>query len=310
MVATSPIINTLSLSGSGRLQEQRSRVPSDDPSAQERGGLKRTVSILQPNDVVSNSITTSKYNAVTFCPLVLYELLHPAKRFANFYFLCVGCMQMIKAISLTQGVPSTWSVLVFLILVDAFFMAKEDLARHRADKVQNSAEVAVLARNDDRDAFEQRAWSELRVGDVVKVRNRESFPADLLLLRASDPTPGQAWVNTKPLDGESDTKLRLAPKVMLAVPVGIAVACSVRARDARSWRVARGALSVVAQQAARVHTVCAGAAAQLNRSRRCATNGRHCHRCWRTRRKATASTLRRCVAYWRARCGSRSRTTR
>ena len=50
------------------------------------------------------------------------------------------------------------------------------------------------------------------VGDVVRVMTREYFPADLLLLRASDP-PGQCWVNTKPLDGESDTKMRLAPKL-------------------------------------------------------------------------------------------------
>ena len=53
------------------------------------------------------------------------------------------------------------------------------------------------------------------VGDVVKIYARESFPADLLLLRASDP-PGQCWVNTKPLDGESDTKLRLAPRQTVA----------------------------------------------------------------------------------------------
>ena len=55
----------------------------------------------------------------------------------------------------------------------------------------------------------------MRVGDVVKIYARESFPADLLLLRASDP-PGQCWVNTKPLDGESDTKLRLAPRQTVA----------------------------------------------------------------------------------------------
>ena len=55
-------------------------------------------------------------------------------------------------------------------------------------------------------------WADVMVGDVVRVMTREYFPADLLLLRASDP-PGQCWVNTKPLDGESDTKMRLAPKL-------------------------------------------------------------------------------------------------
>ena len=55
-------------------------------------------------------------------------------------------------------------------------------------------------------------WADVMVGDVVRVMTREYFPADLLLLRASDP-PGQCWVNTKPLDGETDSKLRVAPKV-------------------------------------------------------------------------------------------------
>ena len=53
-------------------------------------------------------------------------------------------------------------------------------------------------------------WREVEVGDVVRVRNRDTFPADLLLLASS--LGGQAWVNTKPVDGESDVKLRLAPK--------------------------------------------------------------------------------------------------
>ena len=49
---------------------------------------------------------------------------------------------------------------------------------------------------------------------MVRVRSRDTFPADLLLLRASDP-PGQCWVNTKPLDGETDSKLRVVPKQLL-----------------------------------------------------------------------------------------------
>ena len=39
--------------------------------------------------------------------------------------------------------------------------------------------------------FEKSRWADVRPGDVVKVFNNERFPADLLLLRASDP-PAQA----------------------------------------------------------------------------------------------------------------------
>mmetsp|Transcript_11735 Transcript_11735/g.26427 ORF Transcript_11735/g.26427 Transcript_11735/m.26427 type:complete len:1004 (+) Transcript_11735:1-3012(+) len=208
---STPLFRSFTVGSSGALEERRASRTRLADEVYDRGGLPRTVHILQPSvEAASNSITTSKYTPLNFVPFVLYELLHPFKRFANFYFLCVGAMQMVPAISLTEGVPSTWSVLILLIIVDAAFMLREDLARHRADKVQNSAQVEVLPAGGS--AFERKAWADVREGDVVKVYSREIFPADLLLLRASEPTPGQCWVNTKPLDGESDTKLRLAPK--------------------------------------------------------------------------------------------------
>ena len=57
--------------------------------------LTRPVSILAPNaDGTSNAVTTSKYTLVSFVPVTLYNLLHPFQRFANFYFLCVGALQL------------------------------------------------------------------------------------------------------------------------------------------------------------------------------------------------------------------------
>jgi hypothetical protein len=108
--------------------------------------------------------------------------------------------------------------------VELFFKGQEELARVRGDRMTNHQTVEVLpavsvddpaAADGAADAFVRRQWSEVRVGDVVKVYSRETFPADLLLLRASDP-PGQCWVNTKPLDGETDSKLRVVPKALLA----------------------------------------------------------------------------------------------
>jgi phospholipid-transporting ATPase len=84
-----------------------------EPGASRQGsGLTRRVGILQKHDAVSNIIITYKYNIATFLPITLYELLWPTKRFANFYFLCVGMMQMIPSISLTNGNPSTWLTLM------------------------------------------------------------------------------------------------------------------------------------------------------------------------------------------------------
>ena len=183
--------------------------------------LPRTVRILKPNaNVASNSIITSLYTWYTFPTIGVLELLYPWKKFANFYFLCVGMMQMVPSVSLTSGQPSSYMTLTFIILVEMFFKGREDLERARGDRVTNRTPVEVLQVHEPGDdkppvnQFVQKPWSAVQVGDVVRVKSRETFPADLLLLRASDP-PGQCWVNTKPLDGETDSKLRVAPKPFL-----------------------------------------------------------------------------------------------
>eukprot|EP00966_Prymnesium_polylepis_P126305 2921098-Prymnesium_polylepis.1 len=118
---------------------------------------------------------------------------------------------MVSSITLTEGVPMIWLNVGILFVQDMITMALEDFAKHRADATTNMQPVDVLHSGADR--FVRAQWADVKVGDVVRVRDRESFPADLLLLRASDPEPAQCWVNTKPIDGESDTKLRLAPRL-------------------------------------------------------------------------------------------------
>jgi len=176
-------------------------------------GMPRTSSMLCAHpDRCSNVIITAKYGVFSFLPLVAVELLHPFKRFHNFYFFVVGLLQMVPEITITRGVPNTWLSLLFIMGCDMVLIAREDKGRHRADRQTNEQQVDILSAEDDGE-MRRGTWADVRVGDVIKVYARESFPADMLLLRASDP-PGQAWINTKPLDGETDTKLRLAPRVV------------------------------------------------------------------------------------------------
>ena len=42
----------------------------------------------------SNEVITSKYTPLNFIPLFLYENLNPMNKFANFYFLCVACLEV------------------------------------------------------------------------------------------------------------------------------------------------------------------------------------------------------------------------
>jgi len=168
----------------------------------------------QPNAArySSNLVHTHRYTLLNFLPLQVYEQLNPFSKFANFYFLCVGCMQAIPQISITGGVPVLFAPLLFVTGVDAITKLYEDYQRRRADALTNRQATHVL--DAESRTFEPRRWDEVRVGDVVCVRNREIFPADLLLLGAMGPQGlmGHCWVSTKSLDGETDAKLREAPK--------------------------------------------------------------------------------------------------
>jgi len=159
-----------------------------------------------------NTITTSKYTFLTFLPFTLYELLSPFKRLANFLYLVVGAMQLNTDWS-PSGQPKTWGSLFMILTIDLIVLAVDDIARHRADRKCNSQTVSIVSPDAaDPDGVIERpaTWADVTVGDVVRVHSKEAFPADMVLLRGSNP-PGTCWVSTKALDGESDMKLRLAP---------------------------------------------------------------------------------------------------
>ena len=92
----------------------------------------------------------------------------------------------------------------------------EDSGRHKFDAEVNARRVRrVVAENPS--AEEEVRSDELRAGDVVRIQEDESAPADVLLLGvpASDKTesssaPAECWVDTASLDGETRLKVRRA----------------------------------------------------------------------------------------------------
>lgn len=50
-------------------------------------------------------------------------------------------------------------------------------------------------------------WRDVCVGDIVHLSNNETVPADILLLRTSNPH-GVCYIDTCDLDGETNLKLR------------------------------------------------------------------------------------------------------
>ncbi|KAJ2502705.1 aminophospholipid translocase [Coemansia sp. RSA 1972] len=146
-----------------------------------------------------NKVSTAKYNFLTFLPKFLFEQF---SKYANVFFLFTGCIQQISGVSPT----SRWTTIVPLAVVLAATAAKElaeDIKRHKSDSEMNKSTARVLVGS----AFEQRAWRDVVVGDIVRVENREAIPADLVLLSSSEPE-GMCYIETSNLDGETNLKVK------------------------------------------------------------------------------------------------------
>jgi phospholipid-translocating ATPase len=74
--------------------------------------------------------------------------------------------------------------------------------------------IAELTQDDEesegRNAWQQKYWKDVRVGDILMIKNNESIPADLIVLATSD-SQRICYVETKNLDGETNLKIRQAP---------------------------------------------------------------------------------------------------
>lgn len=82
----------------------------------------------------------------------------------------------------------------------------EDKRRHDADAIQNNRLCQVLGPNGQ---INNAKWMDVRVGDVLCIRNNEETPADIVILATSE-EEGRCFVETCNLDGETNLKRRMA----------------------------------------------------------------------------------------------------
>lgn len=181
-----------------------------------------------PSAYPSNQVISSKYTLVTFLPR---NILEQFRRLANVFFLAIAILQFFPIFSTISPGLVLFPLLVvmtFTAIKDAY----EDVKRHNADRAVNQSTVLILAGSawhnpnpmkrkqrtfvrgtrvsDDDDSplhWRPYLWEDLRVGDIVKLKNDQSVPADILLCSSSEDND-LAFIETKNLDGETSLKSR------------------------------------------------------------------------------------------------------
>ncbi|CAM6101933.1 unnamed protein product [Calypogeia fissa] len=156
---------------------------------------------VESQEFCTNKIKSTKYTVVTFLPMNLFL---QCSRAANLYFILIAALQLIPDFS-----PTNWATTVAPLCFVLFFNAAkefiDEIKRSISDRTINKQKVEVLNENN----FLVTNWSSVIVGDIVRVKSEQEFPADLVFLSSAD-VKGLAYVETANLDGETNLKIRNA----------------------------------------------------------------------------------------------------
>ncbi|KAJ1300648.1 hypothetical protein OPQ81_002297 [Rhizoctonia solani] len=170
------------LGSSTQVQQPASKMSKDK---------SRTIPFRPPQSLRSkfppNVVRNQKYTVISFLPLVIYAQF---KFFFNLYFLLVALSQFVPALKI--GFIATYIAPLAFVL-------------------------SPLTRPRDFPPTRATPSSQLQVGDLVQLTQNQRVPADMLLLRTSDPS-GTCFVRTDQLDGETDWKLRVAVPACQSLP--------------------------------------------------------------------------------------------
>ncbi|CAF1349117.1 unnamed protein product, partial [Didymodactylos carnosus] len=163
--------------------------------------LKRVITVNAPQQVkyISNRISTSKYSFLTFLPKFLFEQF---RKYSNIFFLCIAILQQIPGVSPT-GRYTTAVPLLMILCCAAIKEIIEDFKRHIQDGAVNNRRVLIYRYGN----WLYSKWMNVRVGDIIKVADKEFFPADLIVLSSSEPH-SICYIHTSNLDGETNLKVR------------------------------------------------------------------------------------------------------
>lgn len=185
----------------------------------------------------NNLITSSKYTIYDFLPK---QLKAQFSKIANCYFMVVAIMQMIPGWSTTGKFTTIIPLMIFM----SISIAREgfdDWKRHAHDKEENNKSTTIIksdneyytrAANYDPSSCEtsdeegdserlsnpeamrrfglvehKACWKDVKVGQIIKIKEDEWSPADIVLLATSS-EDNEAYIETMAMDGETNLKTR------------------------------------------------------------------------------------------------------
>ena len=168
----------------------------------------------------TNAIKNQKYNLFTVIPLVL---INQFSLFANQFYLVMIMSQFIDSLKVGYLVGYL-APLLFVLLTTLFKESYDDFQRYKQDKYINnykytrirynlkkSCNCSVTCNYSCKVIEEFIKSKDLKVGDLLKIKQNDRIPADCIILQSSN---NQIFIKTDQLDGETDWKLRKPVKLI------------------------------------------------------------------------------------------------
>ena len=162
-------------------------------------------------NIPKNSISTSKYTYYNALPKILFEQF---SKIANIYFLIIAFFQIFKEISNSNGKPVILFPLFIVVSVNGLKDYYEDWKRKKSDDQENNKNTLIY--NGKKKNFVKKHWKDLLLGDIIKVKENEYFPADCILLNTSEES-NCCYIETKSIDGETNLKFKKSNKDILEI---------------------------------------------------------------------------------------------
>ena len=115
-------------------------------------------------------------------------------------------MQCFPEISNANGKPIILMPLGIVVIINSIKDFFEDWKRKKSDDEENNRKVEVY--DLDMEKFIIKKWKDVLVGNIIKVKKGEYFPADCVLISSTDKKTHGCYIETKNLDGETNLKLK------------------------------------------------------------------------------------------------------